>query len=132
MSTCPPPLVTDPQCRAFIEALGTSRTSGTGLMDVIAEHDDGDQSLSAFAAAACSAPSRGGTELSHREAVQDIILALWRAEFQRRRHVIGSTPEKLQAGREEYHMLTGDLKKLRSWETGKDVARLYAQSMNPA
>ncbi len=119
-------LMTDPQCRAFIEALGASRIQGVGLMDVIAEHDDADQSLAAFAAAALSAPSRGGTEQSHLAAVQDIILALWRTELQRRRHLA-------QAGSEESHMLTADLNKLRSWEkNGKEIARLYAQSMLPA
>lgn len=128
----PLPLVTDPQCRAFIAAIGTSQVSGSGLMEVIAEHDDDHQSLAGFAAAVCSAPSRGGSELSHQTAVQDIILALWRTELQRRRLAIGSSPERLQAGREEYHMLTADLKKLRSWETGRDVVRLYAQSMTPA
>ncbi len=116
-------LLTDRQCRAIIEALGTSRVSGTGLMDVIAEHDDGEQSLTGFAAAVLSAPSRGGTEQMHREAVQDLILALWRAELQRRRHTS-------QPGSEEAHMLTADLNKLRSWEVGKNIARLYAQSMS--
>ncbi len=129
MEYLPPVLITDPQCRALVQSLAVSRTTGTDLMAVIAERDDTEQSLATFAAAALSAPTRSGTELSHREAVQDLILALWRVELQRRRLAIGASPERLQAGREEYHMLTTDLRKLRSWETGKDVARLYAQSM---
>jgi len=128
----PPALITDPQCRAFLEAIAVSRTTGGDLMAVIAERDDADQSLSTFAAAALSAPTRAGTEMSHVQAVQDLILALWRTELQSRRLRIGASPDRLEVGREEYHMLTTDLRKLRGWDTGKDVVRLYAQSMSGA
>jgi DNA primase len=126
----PLPLVTDPQCRAFIEALGASRVSGAGLMDVIAEHDDAEQSLSGFAAATLSAPSRGGTEMSHLKAVQDIILALWRAELQRRLTARASSGSA-KVAQDEHHMLTVDINRLRKWETGHKIALLYAQSMLP-
>ena len=130
MEYLPPALITDPQCRTFLEAIAVSRTSGADLMAVIAERDDAEQSLATFAAAVLSAPTRAGSELSHSQAVQDLVLALWRAELQRRRVTIGSSPDRLEVGREEYHMLTTDLRKLRAWETGKAVVRLYAQSMS--
>ncbi len=125
----PPALITDPQCRALIECLAVSQSTGAGLMAVIAERDDSEQSLATFAAAALSAPARTGSEESHREAVEGLVLALWRAELQRRRQAIGASPERLRVSSDEYHMLTGDLKKLRTWATGKDTMQLYAQSM---
>lgn len=128
----PAALISDAQCRALRDAIEASALPEKRLMDVVAERDDAAGSLATFAAAILSAPSRTGSELSHRQAVEGLILALWRTELQRRRLAIGGSPERLQAARDEYHMLTADLKKLQRWSTGKDVALLYAQSMSPA
>ena len=125
----PAALIADAQCRALFDAVVASAREARGLMDVVAERDDAEGTLASFAAAVLSAPARTGAEQNHVLAVQGLVLAIWRTELQRRRLAIGASQERLQSARDEYHMLTADLKKLQRWETGRDVALLYAQSM---
>ena len=125
-------MITDPPCRALIEAVIASQATGRDLMDVVAEQDDDARQASAFAAKVIEAPSKAGADAPHAIAVQSLILALWRAELQRRRKDLerqstSLTDEaryRLLAG-ETYRQLTLDLNRLQRWETAPDIIKLY-------
>ncbi|MEI6149228.1 MAG: hypothetical protein WCS01_09055, partial [bacterium] len=81
-----------------------------------------------------SAPSKTGSDATHRPAVEGLILGLWRAELQRRRHEfeqqaagtdVEATRDLLMA---QAQQLTTDLNRLKRWETGEPILHLYAET----
>ncbi len=127
----PVTMITDPLCRRLIEALRDSQHNGGDVMQLIAERDDAERSLSCFAAQVLSAPAKTGSDGTHKEAVESLILGFWRAELQRRR---GALEQQSQSAADELtrdetmaqaSQLTTDLKRLQRWETGESVIRLY-------
>jgi DNA primase len=130
-SYLPLTLITDPLCRRFIEAVILSRTDHEDLMSVLSRVDDDDRGLSTFAAKVLSAPSKTGKEFSRRDAVESLILGLWRAELHRRcrdleQQSLDAThePDK-NALMAQSQQLTTDLKRLQRWDTGELILRLY-------
>ena len=131
-------LISDPLCRTFIETLVAAHREQTDPMDLLTERDDAERSLSTFAAAILSAPSKAGSEANHHAAVEGLILGLWRGELQQRRRALeqqvqDSADEKeREALMAETQQLTTDLNRLKQWSTGEPILKLYAESIPPA
>jgi hypothetical protein len=125
-------LLADPLCRRFVEALVAGHHERADLMSVLTERDDEDRTLSGFAAEVLSAPRKAGTEATHQQAVEGLILVIWRAELQRRRQSLER--QASEASREDARIalmaqaqqLTTDLNRLKRWDTGAPVLELYA------
>lgn len=126
--------LTDPLCLRFVELMQESAREGIEFMQLLAERDDPERSLSGFAAQILSAPSKTGNEGHHDEAVQGLILAFWRAELSRRRADMEARAQTApdEQGRDELmaqaSQLTTDLKRLQRWDTGSKVLELYRAS----
>lgn len=123
--------ITDPLCLRFVEVLRESQREGLELMQLLAERDDQDRTLSGFAAQIMSAPPKTGSDGSHKEALQSLILGFWRQDLQRRRAEIEA---QLQSPHDEQTrddmlaqaaQLTTDLKRLQRWDAGEKVIQLY-------
>ncbi len=124
-------MITDPTCRAFLEVLRDSSRERVDVMQLLTERDDAERNLSTFAAQVLSAPSKAIREGNDREAVEGLILGMWRNELQRRRIQVEQTlqtaldemsQEDLKA---QWAQLTTDINHLKRWETGEAVLKLY-------
>jgi DNA primase len=130
-------LIFDPLCRRFVEAMIFSHREHAELMETLTQRDDEDRSLSTFAAEVLSAPSKAGAEGSHRQAVEGLILGIWRTELQRRRleleqQAAGCAEDDARdALMAQAQQLTTDLNRLKRWETGELVLQLYAEPALP-
>jgi len=130
-SYLPLTMLSDPLCIRFIELLKESALEGVDFMQLLAERDDAERTLSGFSAQILSAPSKAGMDGSHREAVESLILSFWRTELNRRR--TGMEQQSQTAADEQTReemmaqasQLTTDLKRLQHWSTGKDVLAHY-------
>jgi DNA primase len=125
-------LISDPVCRAFLDAVLASRRDRLPLMEVLTERDDDNRSLSTFAAAILSSAPKTGSEATHRQAVEALILGIWRNELQRRRRDAEQQAHE-QTGEDQRdtlmaqaQQLTTDLNRLKRWETGEPILQLYA------
>jgi hypothetical protein len=84
-----------------------------------------------------STPSKAGSEATHRQAVEGLILGIWRTELQRRRSELeqqaaGSVGDDARdALMAQAQQLTTDLNRLKHWETGELVLQLYAEPTLP-
>jgi spore coat polysaccharide biosynthesis predicted glycosyltransferase SpsG len=101
-------------------------------MEVLTERDDDNRSLSTFAAAILSSAPKTGSEATHRQAVEALILGIWRNELQRRRRDAEQQAHE-QTGEDQRdtlmaqaQQLTTDLNRLKRWETGEPILQLYA------
>jgi DNA primase len=125
-------LITDPLCHRFIEAMVVSHHERADLLSVLTERDDENRSLSSFAAELLSAPQKTGSEASHQQAVEGLILVIWRAELQRRRQALES--RMAETAQEDARLaltvqaqqLTTDLNRLKRWDTGEPILQVYA------
>ena len=126
--------LTDPLCLRFVELMQESAREGVDLMQLLAERDDPERSLSGFAAQVLSAPSKTGNEGNTDDAVQSLILAFWRNELLRRRADLEIKAQTApdEQGRDEMmaqaSQLTTDLKRIQRWDTGRKVLALYLTS----
>jgi len=124
-------MITDPTCRAFLEVLRDSSREGVDVMQLLTERDDAERNLSTFAAQVLSAPHKAGLEGNDRQAVEGLILGMWRNELQNRRMQI---EQQLQVNTDEtthtdltaqWAQLTTDINRLSHWDTGEAVLKLY-------
>ena len=124
--------ITDPLCLRFIEVIRESLREGVDLMQLLAERDDENRTLSGFAAQVMSAPSKTGSDGSHKEAVESLILGFWRTELRRR---CTETERQLQTAQDgqarddllaQAAQLTTDLNRLQRWDSGEKVLQLYS------
>lgn len=124
-------MITDPTCRAFLEILRDSSREGVDVMQLLTERDDAERNLSTFAAQVLSAPHKAGVEGNDRQAVEGLILGMWRNELQNRRSQI---EQQLQMDTDEttradlsaqWAQLTTDINRLKRWDTGEAVLKLY-------
>ena len=129
-------MITDPLCRRFIEAVIQAHTEHEDLMSVLSRTDTDNRDFSTFAAKVLTAPSKTktGREYSGRDAVESLILGLWRAELQRRcrnieQQSLDSTNEtdkdNLMA---QAQQLTTDINRIQRWKTGEPILRLYMEA----
>ena len=100
-------------------------------MQLLTERDDAERNLSTFAAQVLSAPHKAGLDGNDRQAVEDIILLMWRNELQSRRIQV---EQQLQTTSDEsthadltaqLAQLTTDIKRLTRWKTGEAILKLY-------
>lgn len=130
-------LILDPLCRRFMEVVLFSHREHADLMETLTQRDDESRSLSTFAAEVLSTPSKAGSEATHRQAVEGLILGIWRTELQRRRSELeqqaaGSVGDDARdALMAQAQQLTTDLNRLKHWETGELVLQLYAEPTLP-
>ena len=133
-ASLPMRFLTDPLCLKFIELMKESAREGVEFMQLLAERDDAERTLAGFAAQTLSAPAKTGSETSHQEAVEGLILGFWRAELQRRRAALeagaqSSTEEQVRDDMmAQAAQLTTDLKRLQRWSTGEPVIKLYLEA----
>ncbi len=124
-------MITDPTCRAFLEVLRDSSREGVDVMQLLTERDDSERNLSTFAAQVLSAPHKAGLEGNDRQAVEGLILGMWRNELMNRRNQIeqqlqGNPDESVHADlTAQWAQLTTDIKRLSRWDTGEPVLKLY-------
>lgn len=127
-------LITHPLCRRFIATVLESRRERQDLTAAITQSDDEARSLSTFAARILSAPAKAGTESTHRDAVEALILNIWRLEWQRKRRdleqqAVDTTHETdKDALVAQAQQLTTDIKRLQKWSTAEPVLHLYLDS----
>lgn len=121
----PPHLIQDAQVRRFIEAVRISQQDQQPLMSVIRERDDAEQTLGRFAADILSRPVKArGDEITPREIVEGLIMAIWRRELKRRRAKLEQSllqanldPDSRHEVETEIHRLTPEIKQLTRWDT---------------
>jgi DNA primase len=127
-------MITNPLCRRFLETAIQSRIEHVDLMTCLSQMDDENRDLSTFSAKVLSAPSKTGKESSHRDAVESLILGLWKSELQRRcrsneEQALATT---IESERDTFmiqaQQLTTDIKKLQRWSTGEPILRLYMET----
>ena len=127
----PPRLLSDPACRRIVEAALEAAEKSRDVMEIIQGLDtsdrDSDRELIRLAAEVQMAPKKvKGKELSPTDAVQDIILRIWRQRLQDERASIEermqSTTEGEQARRRQE--ITYALKGLRTWEQGAPLIEM--------
>ncbi len=120
----PMDMVSNAKCKHLITCAIDAAAHNTDLLEeLLAEGEDGADVL-AYAEELLAAPVKvtGKKEYKPAEAVQDLILRLWRNRLDRERREISArgaaaTPE--DAARRS--QITVDLKHLRRWDTGHDV-----------
>jgi hypothetical protein len=112
-------------CRQFIEAIITSHSRNTPVMDVIREQDD-EELLSKFAARVQSAPQKlTSREVNPGQALQDMILYIHRREIKRARQALEQSEQANESHvQQKLREYTHDLKMLGSWETGEPVLEI--------
>jgi DNA primase len=124
-------LLTSPLCRTFLEILAESHTSNADLLGLLQEKDDEQRRLTEFAARVLSAPLRAGSgEATHAEAIQDLIICVWRRHLRQRRMELerrlmdekGAENRSVEA---EMRRLTQDLNALQRWDTAAPVIELH-------
>lgn len=123
-------MISDPLCRAVIEAALEAEKKGVELVSVIAEREAADGPLAGFAAQIQMAPLKiSGHEYSREDAVKGLILNLWRRRFKRRIAEVerlmetdeGKIDGKLRA---ESAQLRRDIKRLSRWDTGWEIIKV--------
>lgn len=119
--------LSDPRCRAFAQAALESAETGRDIMDIVRGMDDDAGALQVFAAGIQMAPhrfSRG--EFGRIDAVRDIVLFIWRREFEKERsdlqRRIAQAPS--QDGESRCRQLTLDIKALRRWDDGTPIIEI--------
>ncbi len=128
-------MIAHPLCRRFLAAVLKSREERQDLTGVLSQADDETRELSTFAARILSAPPKTGSESSHREAVETLILAIWRNEWQRRRRDIEQ--RALETANEadkdalmvQAQQLTTDIKRLQKWTTAEPILHLHLEGL---
>lgn len=127
----PRSLMTDALCLRLLALQLESALEGSDLLTLLTERDDDERSLSTFAARILSAPQKSGTDTSHEEAVQSLILSFWKGALQRKRSDLerGAEAATTEQDRDEMmaqaSLLTTDLKKLQRWDSGLSVLPHY-------
>jgi len=120
-------MVTNPNCRKLITcALDALSQNNDLLEELLAEGDDFAEVL-AYAEKLISTPVKvtGKREFLPAEAVQDIILNMWRNKLDAERREIrakGNTLTTEEGVRRR--QITLDLKSMRRWETGHDIINI--------
>jgi len=120
----PPDLVSSQKCRHLICCAADAAAHNTDLLEeLLAEGEEGAEVL-AYAETLLAGPVKvtGKREYKPAEAVQDLILGLWRSHLDRERREIaakGAAASPEDAARRS--QITVDLKHLRRWDTGRDV-----------
>ena len=126
-------MITDPQCRRFVEILRDSSHAGVEFLHMLAERDDEERTLSGFAAQVLSAPAKTGVDGTHRQAVESLILGFWRTELQRRRAALEQQSQAATDDQARDDMmaqasqLTTDLSRLKRWDTGEAILLSYVE-----
>jgi len=116
-------LIRSQKCRRLIKAaLDAAKNNDDLLEELLAEGDEAADVLE-YAEDLISRPVKvTGREYSPAEAVQDIILSIWRIRLEQERRRImakGNTLTPEDAARRS--QITVDLKHLRRWNTGRDI-----------
>ncbi len=128
--------ISSPLCRQLIEAILESRREHQDLTTTISQRDNESRDLSAFAARILSAPAKTGSESSRQEAVESLILGIWRNEWQSARRTLeqqaSGTQDEAEKDRliAQAQQLTTDLKRLQKWSTAEPVLRLYLETLH--
>lgn len=116
-------LITDLTCRHLMTCALDAAAHNNDLLEELLAEGESAAPVLAYAEILLQAPVRfGGKEYTPDEAVQDLILALWRRRLDRERREIDAQGNKRtpEAYERRKHIVT-DLKHLRNWATGRDV-----------
>ena len=120
------------QCRRFIEATLRSRHEGRALEEVLRDVVDPTGEFQRFRAAVEFAPSKiRDEEMSHADAVRDLVRFLWRRELQHRRDAMDSADDS-RTTRADRAQLTQDINALRNWEEGSLVIEDHLENAGKA
>jgi DNA primase len=111
----PMAMLSSSQCRRFVETALRSRHEGRALGEALQEVVDPAGDFQRFRAAIEFAPSKIRDEdMSHEDAVRDLIMYLWKKELRRRRDTMASAEDSV-ADRAGQVQLTQDMKAMRNW-----------------
>jgi len=123
----PTSMILDRMCRSFVEACLESAAAGHSIQDIINDAEDKSGELQNFAARMFMAPTKiSGQETSHREAVKDIVLYIWRRKLEHERTEIARNPDS--KNEERRRQITYDLKSLRRWDDGAPIIEFELSS----
>ena len=120
-------LITDPVCRAVIQALAEEEP------DLMAALDDEGEECKTFAAQIVNAPQKvvgSEADLGIAKAAQDFIMGIWRRHLEARRTELEDRKQTLEGAArqpvlQEYVQLLLDLKKFTSWETAGPIMDIH-------
>lgn len=128
----PSTMFTDSHCLAVIESAVQAMHENSDLMSIVAERDDGDRTLTSFAAQAQMAPSKiVGKDTSREAAVRELILYIRRRDLKKEKDRLLRELQdpKVKAGdntRIRLAELGHDLKLLKDWESAVALLDLDA------
>jgi len=128
-------MIRDRHCRLLIHAAIEKRRAGVDIQTFLADMDDPDGELQRLAAAVQMAPDRiRGNDVSHADAVKDLILVMWRRDLKPRldqaRQKAETTGE--EADRNAWRQLRQDLDLLKTWKDGEPIIRIHLAERAPA
>jgi DNA primase len=121
-------MIRDRHCRLLIQAAIEKRRSGTEIQAFLADIEDRDGEMQRLAAAVQMAPERVvGRELSHADAVKDLILLVWKRELKRLRDEARQRAEETgeRPDREAWRQLGRDMDLLQTWKEGSVVIQMH-------
>lgn len=129
-------LIMNDSCRRIITLCLEAEENGREVMDIIAEKDDQERSLSSLAARALGAPAKIKSDFStHEDSVKSLILPLRQEALRQRRKEIkirlqaaqlsGSMPEQERKKLETEDIQLGyDLQKMKHWDSALPIMEL--------
>ncbi|HAL92082.1 MAG TPA: DNA primase [Verrucomicrobia bacterium] len=128
----PYPLITDPVCRAVIQALAEEET------DLMAALDGESEECKAFAAQIVNAPQKlvsTEADMGGAKAAQDLIVRIWQRNLEAHKNELGRRKERLEGADrqevlQEYAQLLLDLGKMKlGWARAHPIIELHLQRL---
>lgn len=129
-SFLPLTMLTKPPCKRFIDAALKAHQQGTTITAFFQSHNElQDATMDEWFRALQHQPERirEKSDYSHKDAVQDLILKLWRRHLKKMREGLNDATSLEGEGpiiAERRRQLSMDMKSLQRWETGQDVIEI--------
>ena len=118
-------MISSEKCRRLIEAAFAAAEQKCDLLEELLADGERSADVLEYAEELIAAPAKArGREYSPREAVQDIILNIWRRKFVQERDELLAKERQGALSKEENERLAQlyvDIKHLSRWESGRDV-----------
>jgi DNA primase len=117
-------MISTPKCRTLISTAIKAAQNNENLLEELLV--DGEENVMHYAEQLINSPAKvTGREYSPSEAVQDLILKLWRNNLEQERLTLINKGENCsQEERQRRYQLTIDLKSMRIWTTGHEIITL--------
>jgi DNA primase len=115
-------MIQNPTCRHLVTCALDAAAHNSDLLEELLAEGEAAAEVLAYAESLLAAPSKAkGREYSPEEAVQNLVLGIWRSRLDRERNEIRARSEVSDEERERRVQIGYDLKALQRWQTGRDV-----------